>query len=119
MIGILEAKNQQKVDNFKPVYLGNYLLYINEIEFVFLNILLTTFIMVIFIYFALDKIFPCFFLYFSSITVSFLATNRTWIILLAVIDIQKYWYPPEIGGATMGGPIRSERGPPKSKLFFL
>ena len=24
MIAISEAKNQQKVDNFKPLYLGNY-----------------------------------------------------------------------------------------------
>ena len=68
VIAILVAINQQKVDNFKPVYLGNYLLpTLAKKSLCFLNMLLTTFTMVIFIYFALDKIF---FFFFSSITIS-------------------------------------------------
>ena len=65
-IAISEVINQQKVDNFKPVYLGNYQHQRKKIC-VFFNMLLTTFI--IFIYFALDKIFSffTFFVFFLSL----------------------------------------------------
>ena len=58
VIAISEAKNQQKVDNFRYI---SVITNINEKKYVFFEHTTTTFIMVIFIYFALDKIFPFFF----------------------------------------------------------
>ena len=62
MITISEAENQQKMDNFEPVYLGNYgIPILMKKGLWFLNTLLNTFLMDTFICFTLVTIFPFFF----------------------------------------------------------
>ena len=104
VIAISETENRQKVDNFKPVNLGNDRCYWKKL--CNSNVLLTTFIMImiIVIYSALDKILPYyyFFLCFYSITIYFSTTKRRWILVWAITDIQKYSCPPKIEGAMMG-----------------
>ena len=62
VIAISEAKNWKKVDNFEPVFLAT--MDIDEKSLWFLNTLLITFFMVMFIYSASDKIFPFFNIFF-------------------------------------------------------
>ena len=65
VIAIPEAENWQKEHNFEPVYLD-----VDKKRLWFLNTLLNIFLMIMFIYSALNKIFPYFFL-FSSIAIYF------------------------------------------------